>query len=75
MFHFIDFVTLETQMATKSLDLLRFPREINEPVIRGVSRKFGEWYQKTNKTEDINILTLLAFKIIVILHNTPLATL
>jgi hypothetical protein len=30
---------------------------------------FGEWYQKTNKTEDTNKLTLLA-----ILHNTRLAT-
>jgi hypothetical protein len=29
--------------------------------IRGVSKKFGEWYQKTNKTEDTNKLTLLAF--------------
>jgi hypothetical protein len=35
---------------------------------------FGEWYQKTNKTEDINKLILLAFKIIAILHNTLLAT-
>jgi hypothetical protein len=34
---------------------------------------FGEWYQKTNKTEDTNKLTLLAFKIIAILHNTQLA--
>jgi hypothetical protein len=33
--------------------------------IRGVSKTFGEWYQKTNKTEDTNKLTLLAFKIIV----------
>jgi hypothetical protein len=32
--------------------------------IRGVSKTFGEWYQKTNKTEDTNKLTLLAFKII-----------
>jgi hypothetical protein len=39
-----------------------------------VSKKFGEWYQKTNKTEDIKKLTLLAFKIIAILHNTLLAT-
>jgi hypothetical protein len=39
-----------------------------------VSNKFGEWYQKTNKTEDTNKLTLLTFKIITILHNTPLAT-
>jgi hypothetical protein len=31
---------------------------------------FGEWYQKTDKTEDTNKLTLLAFKIIIILHNT-----
>jgi hypothetical protein len=30
----------------------------------GVSKKFVEWYQKTNKTEDTNKLTLLAFKII-----------
>jgi hypothetical protein len=39
-----------------------------------VSKKFSEWYQKTNKTEDKNKLTLLAFKIITILHNTLLAT-
>jgi hypothetical protein len=39
-----------------------------------VSKKFGEWYQKTNKTEDTNKLTLLAVKIIAILHNTRLAT-
>jgi hypothetical protein len=25
-----------------------------------VSKTFGEWYQKTNKTEDTNKLTLLA---------------
>jgi hypothetical protein len=42
--------------------------------ISGVSKKFGEWYQKTNKTEDTNKLTLLAFKIIAILHNILLAT-
>jgi hypothetical protein len=35
---------------------------------------FGEWYQKTNKTEHTNKLNLLAFKIIAILHNTRLAT-
>jgi hypothetical protein len=29
-------------------------------------KKFGEWYQKTNKTEDTNKLTLLSFKIIAI---------
>jgi hypothetical protein len=34
-----------------------------------VSKTLGEWYQKTNKTEDKNKLTLLAFKIIAILHN------
>jgi hypothetical protein len=39
-----------------------------------VSKTFGEWYQKTNKTEDTNKLTLLAFKIIIILHNARLAT-
>jgi hypothetical protein len=35
-----------------------------------VSKQFGEWYQKTNKTEDTNKLTLVAFKIIALLHNT-----
>jgi hypothetical protein len=40
----------------------------------GVSKTSGEWYQKTNKTEDTNKLTLLAFKRIAILHNTRLAT-
>jgi hypothetical protein len=39
-----------------------------------VSKTFGEWYQKTNKTEDTNKLTLLAFKILIILHTTRLAT-
>jgi hypothetical protein len=39
-----------------------------------VSKTFGEWYQKINKTEDTNKLTLLAFKIIAILHSTRLAT-
>jgi hypothetical protein len=39
-----------------------------------VSKTFGEWYQKTNKTKDTNKLTLLAFKIIAILHNARLAT-
>jgi hypothetical protein len=34
----------------------------------------GEWYQKTNKTEDTNKSTVLALKIIAILHNTWLAT-
>jgi hypothetical protein len=38
--------------------------------ICGVSKKFGEWYQKTNKTEDTNKLTFVVF----ILHNTRLAT-
>jgi hypothetical protein len=42
--------------------------------ICGVSKTFGEWYQKTNKPEDTNKLTLLVFKIIAILHNTRLAT-
>jgi hypothetical protein len=39
--------------------------------IRGVSKKIGEWYQKT---EDTNKLTSLDFKIIAILHNTLLET-
>jgi hypothetical protein len=42
--------------------------------ICGVSKMFGEWYEKRNKTEDTNKLTLLAFKIIIILHNTRLET-
>jgi hypothetical protein len=42
--------------------------------LRGVSKKLGEWYQKTKKTEDTNKLTSLAFKIITILHNTLSAT-
>jgi hypothetical protein len=39
-----------------------------------VSTQFGEWYQKTNKTEDTNKLNLYAFKIIAILNNTLLVT-
>jgi hypothetical protein len=45
-----------------------------DAAIRGVSKKFGEWYPKTNKTEDTIKLTLFAFKIIAILHNTLLVT-
>jgi hypothetical protein len=37
--------------------------------ISGVPKMFGEWYQKTNKTEDTNKLTLLAFKIIGNVHK------
>jgi hypothetical protein len=47
---------------------------ISKAILRGVSKKFCEWYEKTNKTEDTNKLTLLAFRIIAILHNTLLAT-
>jgi hypothetical protein len=43
-------------------------------VIHGVSKKFGEWYQEKKKTEDTNKLIILAFKMILILHNTLLAT-
>jgi hypothetical protein len=50
------------------------PMESIMDIIRGVSKKFGEWHHKTNNTEDTNKLTLLAFKIIAILHNTLLAT-
>jgi hypothetical protein len=39
-----------------------------------VTKKFGEWYQQTNKTVDTNTLTLLAFKIIAILHHALLTT-
>jgi hypothetical protein len=39
-----------------------------------VSKKFVEWYQEKNKKEDTNKLTILAFKMILILHNTMLAT-
>jgi hypothetical protein len=42
--------------------------------ICSVFKTFGEWYQKTNKAEDTNKLTLLAAKIIAILHNTRLVT-
>jgi hypothetical protein len=42
--------------------------------IHGVSKRFGEWYEKTKKKEDTNKLTVLDFKMIPILHNTLLAT-
>jgi hypothetical protein len=62
------------EMVTDLYTIGRFEMSACTWKIRGVSRKFGEWYQKTNKTEDTNKLTLLAFKIIAILHNTLLAT-
>jgi hypothetical protein len=45
-----------------------------ERIIHVVSKTFGEWYQETKKTEDTDKLTLLASKIIAILHNTLSAT-
>jgi hypothetical protein len=42
--------------------------------ICGVSKTFGAWYQKTNKTEYTNKLSSLAFKLIAILLYTRLAT-
>jgi hypothetical protein len=32
-----------------------------DSVVCGVSKKFGEWYQKTNKTEDTNKLIHSSF--------------
>jgi hypothetical protein len=57
-------------------DKIRFSQhgESLKTRLRVMSKKFGEGYQKTNKTEDANKLTLLAFKIIATLHNTLLAT-
>jgi hypothetical protein len=34
--------------------LILLGEEVGGKIIRGVSKKFGEWYQKTNKTEDTN---------------------
>jgi hypothetical protein len=48
--------------------------EYNTGNVQGVSKKFGEWYQEKKKQEDTNKLTILAFKIILILHKTQLAT-
>ena len=47
--------------------------ESSVTILQGVSKKFGEWYQKTTKKQDSNKLNLLTFKIIAILHNTLLA--
>jgi hypothetical protein len=55
-------VTLNTQLKSSYV------------IVCGVSKTFGEWYQKANKTGDTDQLTSLAFKIIAILHNTLLAT-
>jgi hypothetical protein len=42
--------------------------------VQGVSKKFGEWYQEKKKKEDTNKITILAFKMNLLLHNTLLAT-
>ena len=42
--------------------------------IHGVSKKFGESYQKTNKTKDTNKFSLLPFKTVAIRYNTRLTT-
>jgi hypothetical protein len=42
--------------------------------LHGVSKKFSEWYQEKKKKEDTNKLTVLAFKMNLLLHNTLLAT-
>jgi hypothetical protein len=38
--------------------------------IQGASKKFGEWYQEKKKKEDTNKITVLAFKMNLLLHNT-----
>jgi hypothetical protein len=42
--------------------------------IHGVSKQFGEWYQEKKKKEDTNKITVLAFKMNLLFHNTLLAT-
>jgi hypothetical protein len=42
--------------------------------IQGAFKKFGEWYQEKNKKEDTNKITVLAFKMVLNLQNTMLAT-
>ena len=42
--------------------------------LHGVSKKFGESYQKTNKTKDANIFSSLSFKMVVISYNKRLTT-
>jgi hypothetical protein len=59
-------------MAVIKINVVMFSSNHLQNDLHGVSKKFGEWYQKTNKTEDTNKLTLLAFRIIAILHNTLL---
>jgi hypothetical protein len=68
--------TVRFLRAIRHSELLPNASEFCSPKIeiRGVSKNFGEWYQKTNTTEYTNKLTLLAFKIVTILHNTLLTT-
>ena len=40
--------------------------------LHGLFKNFGEFYQKTNKTKDINKFSLLLFKIVAIRYNTGL---
>ena len=42
--------------------------------LHDMSKKFGESYQKTNKTKDTNTFSLLLFKIVAIRNNTRLTT-
>jgi hypothetical protein len=40
--------------------------------ICGVSKKFGEWYQKTNKTEDTNKVNLFVSSVLFVLwYHSP----
>jgi hypothetical protein len=42
--------------------------------ICGVSKTFGEWYQKTNKSEDTNKLTSIQQRATAILRSIPKET-
>jgi hypothetical protein len=66
-------VVLRGGKVMNKLPQYTFPGEFHSKVdIHGASKKFREWYQE--KKEDTNKLTILAVKMILILHNTLLAT-
>jgi hypothetical protein len=73
IFHTIKIISLTITLLPLICSDVSYKDHVDRDV-RGVSKKFGDWYQKTNKAEDTNKLTLLAFKIITILNNTLLAT-
>jgi hypothetical protein len=60
----INFLSYKLESVTSLMEYI--PLTLSQLMLHicGVSKPFGEWYQKTNKTEDTNKLTLFVSSVL-----------